>query len=111
VFQTSAVLISAGGADRVFRSVEEVPAPLRHRLIQSTNGRNARTILITDRKGRRMIAKALGELAGRGYRLQAAAASPDPLAWLTRRRRDWICAIVFALALAVAAGAFLVRWK
>jgi hypothetical protein len=114
LFQTSSVLISASGSDRVYRSVEDVPAALRHRLLKSTNGRNARTILITDRKGRRMIDKALGKLPGTNRKLHALVAgkaSPDPLAWLTRGRRQWIGAVVFLLALAVAAAAFLIRWK
>ena len=114
LFQTSSVLISAGDRDRVYRSVEDVPAPLRHRLLESTNGRNARTILITDRKGRRMIDKALGRLPGPNRKLHgllAGQASPDPPAWLTRGRRKWIGAMLFLLALAVAAAAFLIRWK
>ena len=114
LFQTSSVLISASGSDRVYRSVEDVPAALRHRLLKSTNGRNARTILITDRKGRRMIGKALGKLPGPNRKLHAVVAgteSPAPVAWLTRGRRKWIGAIVFLLALAVAASAFLIRWK
>ncbi|MGD0869773.1 MAG: hypothetical protein ABSB88_09500 [Bryobacteraceae bacterium] len=114
LFQTSSVLISAGGSDRVYRSVEDVPAALRHRLLKSTNGRNARTILITDRQGRRMIDKALGKFPGPNRKLHAVAAgkeSPDPLAWLTRGRRKWIGAMLFPLALAVAAAAFLIRWK
>jgi hypothetical protein len=114
LFQTSSVLISAGGPDRVYRSVDDVPAPLRRRLLKSTNGRNARTILITDRKGRRMIDKALGKLPGSNLKVHASVAgkaSPDPLAWLTRERRQWIGAIVFLVALAIAAAAFLIRWK
>jgi hypothetical protein len=114
LFQTSSVLISAGGRDRVYRSVDDVPAALRHRLLKSTNGRNARTILITDRKGRRMIDKALGKLPGPNrklYSLVSGKASPDPLPWLTRGRRQWIGAMVFLLALAVAVAAFLIRWK
>src|ERR1035438_9422482 len=114
LFHTSSVLISAGGSDRVYRSVDDVPPALRHRLLKSTNGRNARTILITDRKGRRMIDKALGKLPGPNrklYSLVSGKASPDPLPWLTRGRRKWIGAMVFLLALAVAAAAFLIRWK
>ena len=41
LFQTSSVLISAGGCDRVYRSIDDVPAVLRNRLLRSTNGRNA----------------------------------------------------------------------
>jgi hypothetical protein len=114
LFQTSSVLISAGGSDRVYRSVEDVPAALRHRLLKSTNGRNARTILITDRKGRRMIDKALGKLPGPHRNLPALVAgnaAPGPLTWLTLGRRKWIGAVVSLLALAVAMAAFLIRWK
>jgi hypothetical protein len=113
LFQTSSVLISSGGRDHVYRSVDDVPAALRHRLLKSTNGRNARTILITDRKGRRMIDKALGKLPGTNRKLHgmvAANAPPDPRAWLTLERRRWIVAIVFLVALAVATAAFLIRW-
>ena len=34
MYQSSTVLISAGGADLVYRSVEEVPASLRTRLLE-----------------------------------------------------------------------------
>src|SRR5689334_22843820 len=51
--QTSTVLISVDGADLVYRSVDEVPVPLRTRLLKSTNGANSATILIADRRGRR----------------------------------------------------------
>jgi hypothetical protein len=114
LYQTSSVLISTGGSDRVYRSVEEVPDKLRTRLLKTTNGRNARTILITDRKGRRMIDKALGKLPGSNHRvhsLLSGKATPDPMAWLTRERRQWIGTLLFLIALMVAAAAFLVRWK
>ncbi|HEY1240591.1 MAG TPA: hypothetical protein VGF16_08535 [Bryobacteraceae bacterium] len=68
VFQSSTVLISADGADRVYRSVEEVPYPLRHRLLKSTNSGNSATILIADRRGRQEIAKAMRKLPGTGQR-------------------------------------------
>src|SRR5215470_17535076 len=64
LFQTSTVLISVGGADHVFRSVEEVPTALRSRLLKSTNGANSATILIADQRGRREIAKAMRNLPG-----------------------------------------------
>lgn len=59
VFQTSIVLIHSGGTEGVYRSVEEVPPPLRTRLFQSTNGANSATLLIADRRGRREIARAM----------------------------------------------------
>src|ERR1035438_161290 len=64
LFQTSSVLISSGGADLVYRSVDEVPAPLRNKLLKSTNGQNSATILIADRRGRKEVAKAVRALPG-----------------------------------------------
>ena len=64
MFQTSSVLISTSGTERVYRSVEEVPAALRTRLLKSTNGANSATILIADRRGRKEIAKAMRNLPG-----------------------------------------------
>jgi hypothetical protein len=57
--KTSTIFISVGDKTRVFRSVEEVPAQLRKKLEQSTNGINSATILIADRRGREEIVKAI----------------------------------------------------
>ena len=62
MFQTSTVLISTRSTDQVFRSVDEVPAGLRTRLLKSTNGANSATILIADRQGREELAKAIRNL-------------------------------------------------
>lgn len=57
--KTSTIFISVGDKTRVFRSVEDVPPPLRKKLEQSTNGINSATILIADRRGREEIVKAI----------------------------------------------------
>ena len=62
VVKTSTILISAGGTQQVYRSVEDVPGPLRKRLIRSTNGLNSATIVIADRQGRKELAKAIRSL-------------------------------------------------
>ena len=116
VFQTSAVLISTGGGERIYRSVDEVPARLRNRLLKTTNGANSATILIADRKGRREIDKAMRKLPGSAQRrlvrsILSGDRIADPLAWLTPARRRWIAATVGVLALALAATVFLYRWK
>lgn len=64
LFQTSTVLISMGRTDVVYRSVEDVPGPLRNKLLKSTNGSNSATILIADRRGRREIARAMRTMPG-----------------------------------------------
>jgi hypothetical protein len=116
VFQTSTVLISTAGADRVYRSVEEVPARLRNRLLKTTNGANSATILIADRKGRKEIDKAMRKLPGPSHRrlvhsLLGGDPSVDPLGWLTPAIRKWIALAVALLAVCVAVAVFLYHGK
>ena len=68
VLKTSTILISADDADSVYRSLEDVPEPLRGKLLKSTNSLSSRTILIADRHGRQEIARALRKLTGRSRR-------------------------------------------
>jgi hypothetical protein len=70
--KTSTILISTDAVKRIYRSMEDVPAPLRSKLLQSTNGANSATILIADRKGREEIARAVRRLPGK-ERARAAA--------------------------------------
>jgi hypothetical protein len=112
VFQTSTVLISTGTSDRVYRSVEDVPARLRSRLLKTTNGVNSATILIADRKGRKEIDKAMRKVPGSPQRrmvqsILAGHERIDPLAWLTPVVRKWIAVVVALIALAVAITVFL----
>jgi hypothetical protein len=115
-FQVSSVLISTGGSDRVYRSVDEVPAGLRTRLLKSTNSPNSATILIADRRGRKEIARAVRKLPGPNRRrlaraVLAADPSSEALAWLTPGRRAAIMAVIAALCLALIAFVFTHRWN
>ena len=113
VFQTSAVMISTGGADLLYRSVEEVPPPLRNRLLKSTNGANSATILIADRRGRKEVSKAVRSLPNSAQRrllgslLGNQAASPR--AWTLVRRA--LPFLILLAAFAVAAFVFLHHWQ
>lgn len=106
-FQVSTVLISAAGADKVYRSVDDVPARLRTRLLKSTNSANSATILIADRRGRKEIARAMRKLPGPAQRrlMRSILASDEAgaPAWLTPARRAIIMAVVafFCIALIV----------
>ncbi len=114
LFQTSTVLISAEGERMVYRSVDEVPAQLRTRLLKSTNGGNAATILIADRKGRKEIAKAMRNLPGPAQRRLRNAILGDQAqgtpAWLSPVRKRAILALVLLLAFMVAAMVLTHRW-
>jgi hypothetical protein len=62
VVKTASILISAGDAQGVYRSVDELPEPLRAKLTVATQGLNSATILIADRRGREEIARALRKI-------------------------------------------------
>jgi hypothetical protein len=107
VFRTSSVLISAEGAERVFRSVEEVPPRLRTRLLQSTNSPDAATILIADRRGRREIARALRSLPASAQRrlVRSVLGNAKPAAAPRRAvlpRKPILAAILLVVALLLA---------
>ena len=55
--KTSAVLIASDDKRAVYRSVQDVPEPLRRRLVESTQGINSATIVIADHGGREHMEK------------------------------------------------------
>ncbi|MGH9608532.1 MAG: hypothetical protein ACRD34_02565 [Bryobacteraceae bacterium] len=57
--RTSTIFIATGQYTHVYRSLEEVPPPLRRKLRQTTRGLNSATILIADRRGREELVRAL----------------------------------------------------
>jgi len=57
--RSSTIFIAAEGETKVYRSVEDVPAHLRKRLVESTHGVNAASILIADKRGREELVRAL----------------------------------------------------
>ncbi len=52
VLKTSTVMIGTGRENSVYRSVEDVPEPLRRKLIETTSGENSGMIVIADTAGR-----------------------------------------------------------
>lgn len=108
LFQTSTVLISTGGADLVYRSVEEIPPGLRTRLLKSTSGGNSGTILIADRRGRQEIAKTLGKLPDAPSRQRHKGSSRAE--WLTPGETRWMAVVVLLLALALVTWVLAHHW-
>lgn len=115
LFQTSTVVISAGGSHKVYRSVDEVPVSLRSKLIKSTNGANSATILIADRRGRKQIARVMRSLpASAQRRLMGSMFSDSPaglLQWLTPARKRAILAVLALFTLALVGIVFGHRWQ
>jgi hypothetical protein len=112
--KSSTIFISVGSKTRVYRSVDDVPPPLRKRLEQSTNGIHSATILIADRRGREEIVRAIRGLpTGLRSRLaqsltgEVARAKPLSQVWELARN----CAeVVITAALGLAVWA-LFSWK
>jgi hypothetical protein len=57
--RTSTIFIATNDETRVYRSVEDVPAGLRQKLLECTRGLNSATILIADKQGREELVRAL----------------------------------------------------
>lgn len=103
VMKTSAVLISAGDEEGFYRSVQDVPQPLRQKLIDTTTGRNSHTILIADRAGREQLSQAL-------YQSNQDVPSENPA---RKRRLVFLAWMGVALVLTIAAlfaAYFPMRW-
>ncbi len=62
--RSSTIFIARGGETRVYRSLDDVPAPLQRELRESTRGVNSATILIADKRGRQELARALRRRPG-----------------------------------------------
>lgn len=113
VMQTSVVLISAGGEDMIYRTVDDVPSRLRTQLLRSTNGANSATILIADRRGRKQVAKALRSIPGPAQRRLMHNAlgrqAPKNLEWLSPSRKRALVALLILLALLTVIAVFRLR--
>ena len=91
-------MIAAGEQRGVFRSVDEVPEPLRAQLVQSTAGAKSRTIIIADRRMRPRFAKQQKQ-----EEAPVAGAEVAPVAESPKRVPPILAALVL-LVLAIAAG-------
>ena len=93
--KSSTIFISVGNKTEVYRSVDDVPPPLRKKLEQSTNGINSATILIADRKGKEEIVRAIRGLPSSlrsrltsSLRNEARKESPAAVPWVAIIQ-DW----------------------
>ncbi len=75
VVKTSAVMIAAAGERGFYRSVQEVPEPLRTKLLASTKSANSGTIVIADRAGKEQLTHIVGRREA-AARERALVASP-----------------------------------
>ena len=112
VMKTSAVMIATGGESGFYRSVQEVPEPLRTQLREITNGANAGTIVIADRAGKEKITSVLARReSSREHSAEGTATAPRQereilgISWML-----WMGALLFLVAACIIAAAFSIHW-
>ena len=76
IVKTSTVMIATGNQSTFYRSVQDVPEPLRRQLIETTNSENSGMIVIADRAGKEQWT----EIVAHREAQQALAVHPEPLA-------------------------------
>ena len=108
--KSSTIFIATGDETTVYRSVDDVPLPLRRKLTECTRGINSATILIADKRGREELVRAL---QGRPSEVQCRlvdnirSRQPEPLAAPQPRTRKVSLRTWLELLLPVAVGASL----
>jgi hypothetical protein len=85
--RSSTIFIATSEGMQVYRSLDEIPQPLRRKLLQTTRSMNSATILIADRRGRKELVRALqGEPSELRCRLiEALRARQTPGSWSYHR--------------------------
>ena len=74
-FKTSTIFVGTSRRTQVFRSLDEVPAPVRKRLQDNLAGPNTRTLIVADRAGREYLLRALRHATGSSRPLRHRAAA------------------------------------
>ena len=72
VMKTSAVMIAAHGERGFYRSVQDVPEPLRTQLIETTTSQNSGIIVIADRAGKEQLTQVMARREAGREGVQAA---------------------------------------
>jgi hypothetical protein len=111
VMKTSAVMIAAQGERGFYRSVQDVPEPLRTQLIETTTSPNSGIIVIADRAGKEQLTQVMARreasretTEATQYRSREAAVSESQLPSISRL--PWLAWAGFGGVLALAAILF-----
>ncbi|HKD04282.1 MAG TPA: hypothetical protein VKB79_00145 [Bryobacteraceae bacterium] len=111
VMKTSAVMIATAGDMGFYRSVQEVPEPLRTQLIETTTSANSGTIVIADRVGKQQIS----QIVGRRHSAKECGANRVP-AKVSRSRSFlglswmfWVGAVLVVCAAGIVGAVFAIR--
>jgi hypothetical protein len=111
--KTCAVLVASREERGFYKSVQDVPEPLRTRLKESTSGANAGTILIADRAGRQRLTEAFARREAAAEKTRPSKPREKDFRPPESAHPQWLkwTAIFAGLALAGAIAAiFEIRW-
>jgi hypothetical protein len=106
VMKTSAVMIAARGERGFYRSVQDVPEPLRTQLIETTTSPNSGIIVIADRAGKEQLTEVMARREARAEGTQQALPEDPPADSPVLRSiagMPWLAWAGFVLVLALAA--------
>jgi hypothetical protein len=109
VMKTSAVMIAAGGEQGFYRSVQDVPEPLRTQLLETTTSSNSGVIVIADRAGKEQLTQVLArqEAGPREVSKELTAEKPPSTeAVSVASRLPWLAWAGFILVLVLSAVIF-----
>lgn len=117
VMKISAVMIAAGEQRGFYRSVQDVPEPLRSQLRDITASSNSGTIVIADRAGKEQITQVMARKETSGERTAAPAAGCEdnrrPIlgsSFLGLSGILWAGLALFLAASGIIAAIFIVHW-
>jgi hypothetical protein len=116
VMKTSAVMIAARGERGFYRSVQDVPEPLRTQLIETTTSPNSGIIVIADRAGKEQLTQVMARREAKGDGTRQAADQdtlPDSAAMSPVARLPWLAWAGFVAVLVMAGiifTIFQIRW-
>ena len=113
VMKTSAVMIAARGERGFYRSVQDVPEPLRTQLIETTTSQNSGIIVIADKAGKEQLTQVLARRDAATEEVphdaQAAPVPPVPaslhIPWLA-----WAGFLIVLILSGVIFALFEMRW-
>jgi hypothetical protein len=110
VMKTSAVMIAARGERGFYRSVQDVPEPLRTQLLETTTSSNSGVIVIADRAGKEQLTQVLARREGDAVDQprNPAPLKPEIAALPVAVRLPWLAWAGFILVLALSAICFAV---
>jgi hypothetical protein len=116
VMKSSAVMIAARGESGFYRSVQDVPEPLRTQLIETTTSPNSGIIVIADRAGKEQLTQVMARREAKGAGIQHGGEEdkpPDSPVLGSIARLPWLAWAGFVAVLALAAivfAAFQIHW-